>query len=162
MQPGDLRLVAYVVPRGGMPEVADLRDHLSRLVPSHMVPSAFVLMDELPLTSSGKVDRKVLPIPGRVEVQAKYIAPRTPNEAEIARIWADILKLDRVGIHDNFFELGGHSLLALSVIERMRRAGLRADVRLLFSTPTIAAMAGALGEDSTAVDVPPNLIPASG
>ena len=157
--PGDQRLVAYVVTRGGHPEVASLREHLSQLVPSHMVPSAFVLLDALPLTSSGKVDRRALPVPGYSGPQTDYVAPRTPREAEIAAIWAAILKLDHVGIHDNFFELGGHSLLALSVIERMRRAGLQADVRTLFSKPTVAAMADAIGGDSTVVEVPPNGIP---
>ena len=89
-----------------------------------MVPSAFVLLDALPLTSSGKVDRKAAAGTRALGLQqATYVAPRTPTEEILADIWAEVLNLERVGIHDNFFELGGHSLLAVSVIERMRRAG---------------------------------------
>src|SRR5690606_17215469 len=159
--PGDQRLVAYVVRRQADLAITAMKEHLSAQLPAYMVPSAFVLLAELPLTSSGKVDRKQLPAPGSADVPlADYVAPRTPVETVLAEIWAAILKLERVGVHDNFFELGGHSLLAVSVIERMRRAGLQADVRSLFLTPTIADLAIAVAaEDGVEIEVPPNLIP---
>ena len=160
-KPGDQRLVAYVVPRQADLAITALKEYLSAQLPTYMVPSAFVLLHELPLTSSGKVARKMLPAPRHSDIQqASYVAPRTPSEEVLAEIWANILKLERVGVHDNFFELGGHSLLAVSVIERMRRAGLQADVRSLFLTPTIAELAiDVAAEDGHEIEVPPNLIP---
>ena len=91
-----------------------------------MVPSAFVFLDLIPLTSNGKVDRKALPAPdqNRFDLEESFVAPRTPVEEMIAEIWAEVLKLDRVGIHDNFFDLGGHSLLATQVISRLREASI--------------------------------------
>ncbi len=158
--PGDQRLVAYVVPRQTDLSVPALKERLAAQLPSYMVPSAFMLLDELPLTSSGKVNRKALPAPEHSALQqTAYVAPRTPTEELLAGIWAAVLKLDRVGIHDNFFELGGHSLLAVSVIERMRRAELQADVRSLFLTPTIAELATVVARESAETKVPPNLIP---
>jgi amino acid adenylation domain-containing protein len=159
--PGDQRLVAYVVPRQADLTITALKKYLSAQLPSYMVPNAFVLLHELPLTSSGKVARKCLPAPSYSDLQqGRYVAPRTGTEEALAHIWADILQLERVGVHENFFELGGHSLLAVSVIERIRRAGLRADVRSLFLTPTIAELAIAISaEDGHELEVPPNLIP---
>lgn len=160
---GGLRLVAYVVPLAaqdqGPPEGTALRDYLAAEVPSYMVPAAFVVLEALPLTSSGKVDRKALPEPGPSAARDGYVAPRTPAEADLARIFAEVLSLETVGIHDNFFELGGHSLLAIGVIERMRRIGLKVDVRTIFTTPTVAELAAAVGEETGLVAVPPNLIP---
>lgn len=158
--PGDQRLVGYVVSKGDAIDTADLKKHLSKELPAYMVPSAFVSLDELPLTSSGKVNRKQLPVPeysdaGRVE----YVAPRTPAEETLAEIWTDVLNLERVGVHNNFFEMGGHSLLAVSVIERMRRAGLNADIRDLFAKPTIAGLAEAAGEENAVIEAPPIKIP---
>jgi amino acid adenylation domain-containing protein len=124
-----------------------------------MVPSAFVTLQALPLTPNGKVDRKALPAPEYAGAQ--YVAPRTATEEKLAAIWAEVLKRERVGVNDNFFELGGHSLLAVTLIERMRRAGLHADVRALFTTPTLAELAQAVGGESDTVAVPPNLIPAN-
>ncbi len=124
-----------------------------------MVPSAFVFLEALPLTLSGKVDRKALPAPEYSALpQATYVAPRTATEEALTSIWTEVLGLDRVGIHDNFFELGGHSLLAASVVHRMRRAGLHVAVRDMFLMPTIAALAAAVGGESGVVDVPPNRI----
>ena len=136
--PGDKRLVAYLVAQEGqsLPETAALRSTLSQSLPEYMVPAHFVLLEQLPLTPNGKIDRKALPAPDMTRSEAGYVAPRTPTEETLAGIWAEVLKLDRVGIHDNFFELGGHSLLAITLIERMRRANLSADVRSLFATPT--------------------------
>jgi amino acid adenylation domain-containing protein len=125
-----------------------------------MVPAIFVTLEQLPLTPNGKVDRKALPAPERTGLEAEYVAPRTPTEEKVAQIWAEVLKVERVGIHDNFFELGGHSLLAVTLIERMRRAGLHADVGALFTTSTLAELAQAVGSESGEVEVPPNRIPA--
>ena len=109
-----------------------------------MIPSAFVRLDELPLTPNGKIDRKALPEPDqdRPELGNIYQAPRTPIEESIASVWAEVLKVDKIGIHDNFFELAGHSLLATRVISRLR-AVFQVDLplRCLFETPTIFGLA---------------------
>ena len=105
-----------------------------------MVPSAFVFLDSLPLTPNGKLDRKALPAPdqSRPELDDTFAAPRTPVEEILANIWAEVLKLDKVGIHDNFFQLGGHSLLATQVVSRVRDAfKLDLPLRTLFEAPTI-------------------------
>nr|WP_268879070.1 non-ribosomal peptide synthetase [Albitalea terrae] len=157
--PGDKRLVAYVV--GDAAQAQALREHLAAALPDHMVPAAYVQLDAIPLTPNGKVDRKALPAPdGTAYVARGYEAPQGEVEAVLAQIWAEVLKLDRVGRHDNFFELGGHSLLAVTVLERMRRAGLQADVRRLFDSPTIAALAVGVADPQAVVTVPPNRIPA--
>jgi amino acid adenylation domain-containing protein len=161
--PGDKRLVAYVVADVGQAQlVDDLRKLLKGELPDYMVPSAFVVLDELPLTPNGKVDRRALPVPdGAAYATRGYEVPMGEVEAKLAGIWAEVLKLDRVGRHDNFFELGGHSLLAITLIERMRRAGLHADVRALFMTPTLAELAQAVSGESGLVEVPANRIPAN-
>jgi amino acid adenylation domain-containing protein/non-ribosomal peptide synthase protein (TIGR01720 family) len=156
--PGDKRLVAYVAvtdPAADLPD--QLRAHLRERLPEYMVPAAFVSLEQLPLTPNGKVDRKALPAPEYAG--AEYVAPRNATEEKLAAIWAKVLKRERVGVNDNFFELGGHSLLAVTLIERMRRAGLNADVRALFTTPTLAELAAAVGGESGMVEVPPNRIP---
>ena len=157
--PGDKRLVAYVVASGEAPAAIELKEHLAAQLPPYMLPAAFVTLDEIPLTPNGKVDRKALPAPERTGLEAEYVAPRNATEEKLAQIWAEVLKLERVGVNDNFFELGGHSLLAVTLIERMRRAGLNADVRALFATPTLAELALAVGGESGEVEVPPNRIP---
>ncbi|MCP2012819.1 non-ribosomal peptide synthetase, partial [Duganella violaceipulchra] len=156
-QPGDKRLVAYVVARDGAPlDITALREELALTLSDYMVPAAFVALPSLPLTPNGKLDRKALPAPdAQAYVARGYQAPQGETETTLAAIWAELLKLERVGRHDNFFELGGHSLLAVALIERMRRAGVQTDVRALFGTPTIAALAGGGG----AIDV---LVPANG
>ncbi|HVG45249.1 MAG TPA: amino acid adenylation domain-containing protein, partial [Longimicrobium sp.] len=155
--PGDTRLVAYVV--GGVVTDA-LRAHLRQSLPEYMVPSAFVVLEALPLTPNGKLDRKALPAPEYAAEADRYVAPRTPVEEVMAGIWAEVLKVERVGVHDNFFALGGHSLLAVTLVERMRRRGVRADVRALFLTPTVAELAAAAEGVGSDVRVPPNRIPA--
>ena len=140
-------LVAYFVPRECAPASAELRGHLRARLPEYMVPAAFVVLDSLPLTTNGKVDRhrlsSVNPTPAQLD--QSYVAPCTSVEEIIAGIWSEILGVERVGAHDNFFDLGGHSLLATQVISRVRRT-FQVDVplRLLFQMPTVAQMASAI------------------
>ncbi|HEU0078379.1 MAG TPA: AMP-binding protein, partial [Longimicrobiaceae bacterium] len=153
----DRRLVAYVV---GDADADALRAHVRQSLPEYMVPSAFGVMDALPLTANGKLDRKALPAPeGDAYARGSYEAPLGEVEAALAEIWAEVLGLERVGRWDHFFELGGHSLLAIRLIERMRRAGLHTDVRALFTTPVLADLALAVGRASLEVEIPANGIP---
>ncbi len=140
---GDKRLVAYVVALGAAVDAGELRVHLQRSLPEHMVPSACVLLNELPLTSNGKIDRRALPAPERdAVIRGEYVAPRTPTEEVLAATWCEVLRQERVGLHDNFFELGGHSLLATRLMARIRdwfQAEL--PLRALFEAPTIDELA---------------------
>jgi amino acid adenylation domain-containing protein len=140
---GDRRLVAYYTESATMAVDAEtLRAHVLKALPEYMAPAAYVRLPELPLTSNGKIDRKALPTPDREAYASRgYEAPVGEVEATLAVIWAELLKLERVGRHDHFFDLGGHSLLATSLIQRMRRQGLQADVRALFAAPTLAELA---------------------
>ena len=126
-------------------------DHvlLSDQLPEQMVPSFFMVLDELPLTPSGKLDRRALPPPNasRGGFHVGYQAPSTPIEETVSRIWTEVLKLDRVGVNDDFFASGGHSLLAIQVIARVRAAfGIELPLRTLFEAPTIGGLAGRLDE----------------
>ncbi|NTV62898.1 MAG: amino acid adenylation domain-containing protein, partial [Oscillochloris sp.] len=137
--PGDQQLVAYVVLNE--PD-ADLRSYLYARLPDHMVPSAFVSLDALPLTPNRKVDRKALPAPDFSAVQRDYVAAQTDTERQLAAIWQEVLNLARVGLYDNFFDLGGHSLLAIQAIARINDCyRIELPLRLLFEHPTIAGMA---------------------
>ncbi|TEA58538.1 non-ribosomal peptide synthetase, partial [Pseudomonas sp. CH235] len=137
-----------------------LRNHLQTRLPQALIPAAYVRLDTLPLTANGKLDRKALPEPDQSAwLSREYEAPQGPVETALAQIWADVLKLEKVGRHDNFFELGGHSLLAVTLIERLRQIGLNTDVRVLFSQPTLAALAAAVGSGRE-IEVPANRIPA--
>jgi acyl carrier protein len=110
-----------------------------------MVPSAFVVLPELPLTPNGKVDRKALPEPAGPEPSKEFVAPRTAVEEVVAGVWADVLKLERVGVEDDFFALGGHSLLAMQVISRVRKVfQVELSPRVLFESATVAGLAGAV------------------
>ena len=156
---GDKRLVAYYC-GGQAPDPEALRAHARSALPEYMVPAAYVKLESMPLTANGKVDRKSLPAPdGSSYVSRGYEPPQGDVEQALARIWQDVLKHDRVGRHDNFFELGGHSLLAVTLIERMRRAGLHADVRALFASRTLAELAAVIGAEPDEVAVPANAIP---
>ncbi|WKB55711.1 non-ribosomal peptide synthetase [Eleftheria terrae] len=158
-QPGDKRLVAYVT-LSSEASAEVLKQHLAAQLPEYMVPAAYVVLPELPLTPNGKLDRAALPQPeGAAYISRGYEAPIGEVETTLAQLWAELLKVERVGRHDNFFELGGHSLLAVSLIERLRQAGLPLDVRSLFATPTLAALALSIGGGVAAVEVPPNRIP---
>ncbi|RMP63818.1 hypothetical protein ALQ18_04595, partial [Pseudomonas marginalis pv. marginalis] len=153
----DGRLVAYFTEKQPV-DLETLRGWLQTQLPDYMVPATYVRLDQLPLTANGKLDRKALPAPGLESVLSReYAAPQGEVETTLAQIWADVLKVEQVGRHDHFFELGGHSLLAVNLVERMRQAGLSADVRVLFSQPTLAALAAAVGGGHE-VAVPANLI----
>ncbi|MDU3002253.1 MAG: amino acid adenylation domain-containing protein, partial [Streptococcus parasanguinis] len=157
---GDKRLVAYYVGDAAI-GAEELRGHLAARLPDYMVPPAYVHLARLPLTPNGKLDRKALPVPeGDAYAAQAYASPQGETEEAIARIWADLLGVERVGRHDNFFALGGHSLLAVTLVERMRRAGIAADIRTLFATPSLAALAAAGGGGAVMVTMPANLIPA--
>lgn len=140
----DKQLVAYVVVENGAPEaVAQLREYMRRRAPGFMVPDAFIQLPSLPLTANGKTDRARLSELSKTSRKAddNFVAPRTELEEEVAGIWAEILKVERVGISDNFFDLGGHSLLATRLIFQLREH-FHVDVplRVLFEAPTIAAL----------------------
>ncbi|WP_057921655.1 non-ribosomal peptide synthetase [Lysobacter capsici] len=145
--PGDRRLVAYVVPVDPAAwSAAATRDRLAARLPDYMMPSAFVLLDALPLTANGKVDRAALPMPEGQDavVRRAYAAPQGIEETILAEAWAAVLGIDAVGRHDSFFELGGHSLSAIALIERLRHGGRALDVRAVFDTPELARMAARL------------------
>lgn len=139
----DERLVAYVVPENGQaPDANELRTHLRLTLPEYMVPAAFVVLDEIPLTSNKKVDRRALPAPERSAESASFIAPRSPIEELLVEMWSQLLHVTTIGVTDNFFELGGHSLLATQLISRVRQAfNVDLSVRTVFECPTIAEMA---------------------
>jgi len=127
--------------------ISKLRKYLQAKLPEYMIPSAFVLLEMLPLTSNGKVDRRALPSPEytRDKLEPEYVGPRTDNEQIIVNIFAEILRLDQVGINDNFFDLGGHSLLATQVLTRLtEKFNVEVSLRRLFETPTVAGLAEAL------------------
>jgi amino acid adenylation domain-containing protein len=121
----------------------ELRGHLAARLPEFMIPARFVVVDELPLTSSGKVDAAALPAPGaeRPGVEAAYVAPRSRQEEVLAAVWADVLDLERVGVDDPFFQLGGDSLRSIQVVARAREAGLVVTPTQIFQHPTVAALA---------------------
>ncbi|HEX7243517.1 MAG TPA: non-ribosomal peptide synthetase, partial [Longimicrobiaceae bacterium] len=141
--PGDRRIVAYCVASGGGVDPAALRARLRERLPEHMVPAAVVVVEAMPLTPSGKLDRRALPAPGRDGADGSaYVAPRTPTEEVLAGIWAEVLGLERVGVGAHFFELGGHSLLATRVVSRVRETiGTELPLRTLFEAPTVAQLA---------------------
>ncbi|MET0398498.1 MAG: amino acid adenylation domain-containing protein, partial [Longimicrobiaceae bacterium] len=142
-EPGERRLVAYVVAAEGADVAApELRAHLRGRLPEYMLPSAYVVLERLPLTANRKVDRRALPAPERAGDARAYRAPRTAAEEVLAAIWAETLRLERVGADDDFFELGGHSLLAARVVSRVRAAlGVELPLRAVFEAPTVAALA---------------------
>ncbi|MFT2017082.1 amino acid adenylation domain-containing protein [Streptomyces sp. 796.1] len=145
--PGDQRIVAHLVPeRGSHPAPAELREHVAAELPEYMVPTAFVTLDALPLTRNGKVDRAALPAPeANQDQEAVRRAPRTPQEAILCGLFAELLGRPTVGIDDDFFTLGGHSLLATRLAGRIRQAlGVELAVRQLFETATVATLARAL------------------
>nr|WP_268982560.1 non-ribosomal peptide synthase/polyketide synthase [Streptomyces sp. HF10] len=151
------RLVGYVVPAAGEPvEPEAVRRELGRTLPDYMVPSTVVVLDGLPLSPNGKVDRAKLPDPGPAVRAVRHVAPRTPTERTLAAIWAEVLRAERIGVDDNFFELGGDSILSIQVVARARQDGLPLTSRDIYQHQTVAALArcadaaGRLGEAAPA------------
>ncbi|MGZ4111848.1 MAG: amino acid adenylation domain-containing protein, partial [Tumebacillaceae bacterium] len=145
---GDKRLVAYAVPEEGeTPTVSELRLFLKEKLPEYMVPSAIVLLEQMPLNPNGKVDRKALPEPEQVTAEPDhlYVAPRNEIEHALADIWSAVLRREHIGVHDNFFELGGDSILSIQIISRAATRGIRLTPKDLFGHPTIAGLATAAG-----------------
>ena len=141
----DDHLIAYIVPfEKPFPSTPVLRRAAREKLPAFMVPSDFVFLESLPLTPNGKVDRLALPAPdnARLELAVAYAAPQSDIEKQLAKIWAEVLSIEQVGIYDNFFDLGGHSLAASRVISRaIQTFGLELPVNALFDAPTVARMA---------------------
>ena len=144
---GNKRLVAYVVTNESL-SIYQLRKLLKQKLPEYMIPSSFVTLDTFPLTPNGKIDRKALPTPnGEITQEQEYVAPRTPREKIIAKIFANVLGIKRVGIHDNFFELGGHSLQAAALVFKLSiEMKLEVSLKLLFSHPTVIELAEVLNQ----------------
>ena len=150
-------LCAYIVGDGEF-ELDSLRAYLHERLPSSMVPSAFVMMEKLPRTVSGKIDRRALPHLKDRTGRGEYVPPRTATEQIVADIWANTLGLPKISLHDNFFELGGHSLLATQVMVRVRKAmGVELPLRALFENPTVAKFAAYI--DSSAPESTASLPP---
>jgi amino acid adenylation domain-containing protein/non-ribosomal peptide synthase protein (TIGR01720 family) len=140
---GDKRLVAYlVVNQPPAPASRTWRTFLQQKLPAYMLPSAFVVREALPRTPNGKLDHQALPMPDTIPSQdaAAFVAPRTPVESTLAGIWAEVLGLERIGVHDNFFEVGGDSILSIRIVARAHQAGLRFTPRHLFQHQTIAGL----------------------
>ena len=152
------QLAAYVVPAEGQaPTPTELREFARQHLPEYMVPGLFMLLQELPLTPSGKLNRRALPA---IEATANsdYVQPGTSTEQAVAAVWAEVLRLERVGAQDNFFDLGGHSLLAMQVIARLRSAnGTEVPIPVFFSAPTVAGLAAWL--EANRHDPAPNAAP---
>ncbi len=144
LSPGGLGLVAYVVPADGQGiDVATLRAFLKGKMPAYMLPSAFEVLEKIPLNANRKVDRKALPAPKKksADLEQDFVAPRTETEKKLAKIWSEVLQFSPVGVHDNFFELGGHSLMAIQVISRVRsHFQVELPLRTLFENPTISEL----------------------
>ncbi|MBZ4419892.1 non-ribosomal peptide synthase/polyketide synthase [Myxococcus sp. RHSTA-1-4] len=139
--PGDKRLVGYAAAEPSL-DLGALRAHLQRRLPEYMVPSALVRLDALPLTANAKVDRKALPAPDARVASRPFVPPRTLTEQRLAALWAQVLRVEKVGVHDDFFELGGHSLLATQVVARVRaELGVDLPLRALFEAPTVERLA---------------------
>jgi amino acid adenylation domain-containing protein len=149
--PGDKRLTAYVVLRHGTATPPDLRDSLRAQLPEYMVPAAFVTLEALPLTANGKVNRKALPKPDFEEAadESKFVAPDTPTEKALAKIWCDVMDLSHVGTSDNFFELGGHSLLAVRLISKINKSlNRKLSIPVFFQNPTIEQLGAVFDQES--------------
>jgi amino acid adenylation domain-containing protein len=160
--PGEKRLVAYVVANQKAKEadsgnknaglwISELREHLLGKLPEYMVPTAYVPLKRIPLTPNGKIDRKSLPEPDKDIREQEYVGPRNATEETLCRLWQEVLRRERVGIHDNFFNIGGHSLLAVQVISCIKQAfTVEMPLSVLFAAPTVARM----GEHIAAVNEP--------
>jgi amino acid adenylation domain-containing protein/non-ribosomal peptide synthase protein (TIGR01720 family) len=146
--PEHSRLVAYVVPKSHL-EAAELRQFLAAKLPAYMLPTAFVILETLPLTANGKVDRRALPIPDLSPVTTTTTAPRTPIEQQLINIWTQVLGIESIGIHDNFFRLGGDSILAIQAVAKANQQGLALRPRQMFQYQTVAELAAIVDTDTT-------------
>ncbi|HEV2736596.1 MAG TPA: amino acid adenylation domain-containing protein, partial [Longimicrobiaceae bacterium] len=159
--PGDPRLAAYLVPRGpGSPAVGEVREFVRGRLPEPRVPVAWVVLEARPLTPNGKTDRAALPVPEstRPADAPEHVAPRTPTEAALAGIWAEVLGVDRLGAEDDFLELGGHSLLAMRVAARVRESlGVELPLAAVLEARTVAALAERVEAAGRSAGVPPAL-----
>ena len=156
--PGDKRLVAYLIPtNGSTPPAADLRTQLLAKLPDYMVPAAFVTLPTFPLTANAKIDRRALPAPDWAPAAngANYVAPRTPQEETMARIWADVLHLEKVGIEDNIFELGADSLHVFQIAARANQAGIEVKPRQILQFRKISAVLSDLSANEPAAKSAP-------
>lgn len=151
-QPGIKRLVAYLISTLSERNLDAIRDHLKAALPEFMVPAVFVFLEKLPLSPNGKIARKALPAPAQgQDLDERYVAPSTDVEKKLTAIWAEILRVEQVGIHDNFFELGGDSILSIQAIARARREGIKMTPMMLFANQTIAELAVVVGAADEAI-----------
>jgi thioesterase domain-containing protein/acyl carrier protein len=150
--PGDKRLVAYIVPEKEVtPTSSQLRQYLKAKLPEYMVPSAFVILESLPLTANGKVDRRALPAPSNHGSSDTFVSPRNTLELQLAQIWSKVLKVDNVGVKDNFFDLGGHSLLVPYLMAQIQQQfGKNIPLAALFQNPTIEQLVTVVQKDADA------------
>lgn len=161
-RPADKRLVAYIILHSGEELTgSELRDYMKDRLPEYMVPSAFVFLEVLPLTATGKIDLRALPAPERskAEQEGDFVAPRTIYEKKLAEIWEQVLGIEHAGIHDNFFELGGDSIMSMQVVSLASKAGIQFTPRHMFQHQTIAELAAIPGITSAAQE---NLVPVTG
>jgi amino acid adenylation domain-containing protein/non-ribosomal peptide synthase protein (TIGR01720 family) len=156
-QAGDKRLAAYVVTRNRTTNASELRAFLNGRLPEYMTPSAFVFLNRLPLTANGKLDRSALPAPdhSRPDGDNVFVAPRNEVEETLAKIWSNVLGIERVGVHDNFFDLGGDSILSIQIIARANQAGLGLSPRQLFQHQTISELATVTGSRTAGAEQGP-------
>jgi len=164
LSPGDLGLVAYVLPSDGQTiDIAALRTFIKGKLPAYMLPSAFEVLEKIPLNANRKLDRKALPAPKKKsdDLVRDFVAPRTETEAKLANIWSEVLQFSPIGIHDNFFELGGHSLMAIQVISRLRdHFAVDLPLRTLFENPTISELRLMLKPNGIKEKLPePSIVP---
>jgi non-ribosomal peptide synthase protein (TIGR01720 family) len=146
--PGIKRLVAYIVGNKNQNKIEEIRYYLKQKLPPYMVPSAFVFLEEIPITTNGKVDHRALPIPEMTSsLASEFTAPKTPIEERLTAIWAEVLRLEKVSIHDNFFELGGDSIISIQMISKANQMGLKLSPKQLFQYQTIAELATVVGTD---------------
>ena len=162
--PGDKRLVAYMLPNpGGVPAAGTLREFLLPKLPDYMIPAAFITLPSIPLTPNGKVDRRALPAPdwaGQPRAAA-YAEPRSAEEKKMAEIWAEVLRLEKVGINDNLFELGADSLHVFQIVARANKAGIEVKPRQILQFRTIAAVFAELSKSAPGGSQAPALAPVS-
>jgi acyl carrier protein len=155
----------YAVSHSDRPTVEKLREWLAAQVPEYMVPAHILLLDTLPLTANGKVDKRALPAPDASTAAGdSYVAPRNETEQTLATIWQEVLKKDRIGVSDNFLDLGGHSLLAIRVLGKISKSfGVRLALRTLFEAPTVAQLAQQIEAEKRAAGggAAPTIVPRS-